>query len=44
MLGLVGMIFRLAELLLVLVPLAGAIYAVVRGISAAFRRQGGDPR
>ncbi|HTY28196.1 MAG TPA: hypothetical protein VMD51_08630 [Mycobacterium sp.] len=35
-----GMIFRLAELLLVLVPLAGAIYAAVRGISAVSRRQG----
>lgn len=34
------MIFRLVELLLVLVPLAGAIYAAVRGISAVSRRQG----
>jgi hypothetical protein len=34
------MIFRLVELLLVLVPLAGAIYAAVRGISAMSRRQG----
>lgn len=34
------MIFRLAELLLVLVPLAGAIYAAFRGISAVSRRQG----
>jgi hypothetical protein len=33
------MIFRLVELLLVLVPLAGAIYAAVRGISAMSRRQ-----
>lgn len=41
MLGGVGMIFRLAELMLVLVPLAGAIYAIVRGVSAASRRHGG---
>jgi hypothetical protein len=34
------MIFRLVELLLVLVPLAGAIYAAVRGISALSRRRG----
>lgn len=33
-----GLIFRLAELLLILVPLAGAIYAAVKGI-AAVRRQ-----
>ncbi|AKK27410.1 hypothetical protein [Mycobacterium sp. EPa45] len=33
-----GLIFRLVELLLVIVPLAGAIYAAVRGISAV-RRQ-----
>jgi hypothetical protein len=39
MLGCVGMFFRLAELLLVLVPVAGAIYAAVRGISAVSRRQ-----
>ena len=37
------MIFRLVELLLVLVPLAGAIYAAVRGISAMSRRQGQSP-
>lgn len=36
------MIFRLVEVLLVLVPLAGAIYAAVRGISAMSRRQGKD--
>jgi hypothetical protein len=36
----VGVIFRLVELLLVLVPLAGAIYAAVRGISALSRRHG----
>jgi hypothetical protein len=34
----VGLIFRLVELLLVVVPLAGAIYAAARGISA-IRRQ-----
>lgn len=34
------MIFRLVELLLVLVPLAGAIYAAWRGISAMSKRQG----
>ncbi|MGY4708540.1 hypothetical protein ACXDF8_03075 [Mycolicibacterium sp. CBM1] len=34
-----GLIFRLVELLLVLVPLAGAIYAAVRGISAVNRRR-----
>ncbi|BBX07452.1 hypothetical protein [Mycolicibacterium aichiense] len=33
-----GLIFRLVELLLVIVPLAGAIYAAVKGISA-IRRQ-----
>lgn len=34
-----GLIFRLVELLLVLVPLAGAIYAAVRGVSALTRRR-----
>ncbi len=34
-----GLIFRLVELLLVLVPLAGAIYAAVRGVSALNRRR-----
>lgn len=34
------MIFRLAELLLILVPLAGAIYAAFKGVSAINRRQG----
>lgn len=34
------MIFRLVELLLVIVPLAGAIYAAVKGVSALTRRQG----
>ncbi len=43
MLAGVGMIFRLAELLLILVPLAGAIYAAVRGVSAINRRQGQPP-
>ncbi|KDE97657.1 hypothetical protein Y900_001580 [Mycolicibacterium aromaticivorans JS19b1 = JCM 16368] len=33
-----GLIFRLVELLLVIVPLAGAIYAAVKGVSA-IRRQ-----
>lgn len=37
-----GLIFRLVELLLVIVPLAGAIYAAVKGISA-IRRQN-EPR
>jgi hypothetical protein len=35
----VGLIFRLVELLLVIVPVAGAIYAAVRGISALTKRQ-----
>jgi hypothetical protein len=42
----VGLIFRLVELLLVIVPVAGAIYAAVRGISALTKRQndaGQDP-
>lgn len=34
-----GLIFRLVELLLVLVPLAGAIYAAVRGVSALSKRR-----
>lgn len=33
-----GLIFRLVELLLVLVPLVGVIYAAVKGISAASKR------
>ena len=33
------MIFRLLELMLVIVPVAGAIYAAVRGISALTKRQ-----
>lgn len=37
------MIFRLAELLLILVPLAGAIYAAFKGVSAINRRQGQSP-
>ena len=36
--GVVGLIFRLVELLLVLLPVVGAIVAVTRGISAARRR------
>jgi hypothetical protein len=35
----VGLIFRLVELLLVIVPVAGAIYAAVKGISALTKRQ-----
>ena len=35
-----GLIFRLVELLIVIVPVAGAIYAAVRGV-AAIRRQNG---
>jgi hypothetical protein len=35
----VGLIFRLVELLVVLVPLAGAIYAAVRGLSALANRR-----
>jgi hypothetical protein len=35
----VGLIFRLVELLLVIVPIAGGIYAAVRGISALTKRQ-----
>ena len=42
MLAGVGMIFRLAELLLILVPLAGAIYAAIKGVSAINRRQNPD--
>ena len=34
-----GLVFRLVELLLVLVPLAGAIYAAVRGFSALAGRR-----
>ncbi|TGD90308.1 hypothetical protein BayCH28_00075 [Mycolicibacterium sp. CH28] len=34
-----GLIFRLVELLVVLVPLAGAIYAAVRGLSALANRR-----
>jgi hypothetical protein len=38
-----GLIFRLVELLLVIVPLAGAIYAAVKGVSAIKRQnQAGD--
>lgn len=38
-----GLIFRLVELLLVVVPLAGAIYAAVKGVSAIKRQnQAGD--
>lgn len=38
-----GLIFRLVELLLVIVPLAGAIYAAVKGVSALKRQnQAGD--
>ena len=37
-----GLIFRLLELLLVIVPLAGAIYAAVRGVSAIRRQNGSD--
>ncbi|KAA0111987.1 hypothetical protein [Mycolicibacterium sp. P1-5] len=33
-----GLIFRLVELLLVIVPLAGAIYAAVKGVSALKRQ------
>ncbi len=33
-----GLLFRLAELLIVLVPLAGVIYAAIRGFSAGQRR------
>ena len=33
-----GLIFRLVELLIVLVPLAGVIYAAVKGFSATQRR------
>jgi hypothetical protein len=35
----VGLIFRLVELLLVVVPIAGALYAAFRGISALTKRQ-----
>lgn len=35
---LVGLLFRLAEFLLVLVPLVGAVIAVIRAISAAIER------
>ncbi len=41
-----GLVFRLVELLLVLVPLAGVIFAAVKGIQAATKRsaeQSGDP-
>ena len=34
-----GLIFRLIELLLVIVPIAGALYAAFRGISALSKRQ-----
>ncbi len=34
-----GLIFRLVELLLVIVPIAGALYAAFRGISALTKRQ-----
>lgn len=37
-----GLIFRLLELLLVIVPLAGAIYAAVRGVSALRRQNESD--
>ncbi|MCX2934645.1 hypothetical protein ORI20_30715 [Mycobacterium sp. CVI_P3] len=37
-----GLIFRLVELLVIIVPLAGAIYAAVRGVSALTKRQS-DP-
>ncbi len=37
-----GLIFRLVELLLVIVPIAGALYAAFRGISALTKRQN-DP-
>ncbi|SBS76360.1 conserved hypothetical protein [uncultured Mycobacterium sp.] len=34
-----GLIFRLVELLLVIVPIAGALYAAFRGVSALTKRQ-----
>ncbi|WP_319432708.1 hypothetical protein [Mycobacterium sp. RTGN5] len=37
-----GLIFRLVELLLVIVPIAGALYAAFRGISALTKRQNGS--
>ncbi|WP_163700611.1 hypothetical protein [Mycolicibacterium sarraceniae] len=37
--GQVGLIFRLVELLLVIVPLAGAVYAAWRGICAFNKRE-----
>jgi hypothetical protein len=39
----VGLLFRLGEFLLVLVPLVGAVIAVIRAVSAARGRQGGRP-
>ena len=41
-----GLIFRLVELLLMILPLVGVIFAVVKGIQAATKRSGqtaGDP-
>ncbi|WP_133689491.1 hypothetical protein [Mycobacterium sp. BK086] len=38
-----GMIFRLVELLLVLVPIVGALYAAFRGISALTKRSPDAP-
>jgi len=34
-----GLVFRLVELLILLIPLAGVIYAGIRGVSALRRRQ-----
>jgi hypothetical protein len=40
----VGLLFRLAEFLVVIVPLAGVIIAGIRAISSASRRRGEAPR